>query len=37
MAKITTTTKKRVKIQTVTKCSNCGKFVKSKTKTKKKG
>ena len=28
----TTTTKKRVKIQYVTKCKNCGKFAKKKKK-----
>ena len=32
MAKATKTTKKKVKIQYVSKCKNCGKFIKDKNK-----
>lgn len=34
-AKATKITRKRVKIQTVNKCDNCGKFAKKKKKKKK--
>lgn len=34
MAKITKTIKQRVKIRTVTRCKNCGKFVKGSKKKK---